>query len=111
VSIGLFLSFVQRPADVEEARKLGQEVAAPMSKIEKPTAVTMFDVLAVSDGIMVAAWRIRRRIRFKMCRIQKQLVRKMPAQLQPVIVAIPKMLESMIDRRRPAPKFRYKRDL
>jgi len=45
----LALSFVQRPADVEEARKLAKGRAALMSKIEKPTAVTSFDdILAVA---------------------------------------------------------------
>ncbi|MEP1520465.1 MAG: pyruvate kinase, partial [Ascidiaceihabitans sp.] len=51
----LALSFVQRPADVEEARALVQGRAAILSKIEKPNAVDRFDdILAVSDGIMVA---------------------------------------------------------
>jgi len=51
----LALSFVQRPEDVNEARELCQGRAAILSKIEKPAAVTAFDdILAVSDGIMVA---------------------------------------------------------
>ncbi len=51
----LALSFVQRPADVEEARALTKGRAAILSKIEKPNAVKVFDsILAVSDGIMVA---------------------------------------------------------
>jgi len=49
------LSFVQRPADVEEARDLVRGRAAILSKIEKPNAVDRFDdILAASDGIMVA---------------------------------------------------------
>ena len=51
----LALSFVQRAADVEEARVLAKGRAAILSKIEKPAAVKAFDeILAVSDGIMVA---------------------------------------------------------
>ena len=51
----LALSFVQRAADVAEARNLAQGRAAILSKIEKPAAVAAFDeILAVSDGIMVA---------------------------------------------------------
>ena len=51
----LALSFVQRPADVDEARDLAAGRAAILSKIEKPAAVRAFDdILAVSDGIMVA---------------------------------------------------------
>ena len=54
----LALSFVQRPEDVYEARALANGRAAVMSKIEKPAAVAAFDeILRVSDGIMVCAWR------------------------------------------------------
>ena len=45
----LALSFVQRPADVVEARELCKGRAAILSKIEKPAAVKAFDeILAVS---------------------------------------------------------------
>ena len=51
----LALSFVQRAEDVTEARDLARGRAAILSKIEKPTAVKCFeDILAASDGIMVA---------------------------------------------------------
>jgi pyruvate kinase len=51
----LALSFVQRPTDVIEARGLARGRAAILSKIEKPAAVKAFDeILAVSDGVMVA---------------------------------------------------------
>lgn len=94
----LALSFVQRPADVEEARKLTRGRAALMSKIEKPTAVTMFDeILAVSDGIMVARGDLGVELPVQnVPPIQKQLVRKCRAAAKPVIVAT-QMLESMID--------------
>ncbi|MDB4213593.1 pyruvate kinase [Octadecabacter sp.] len=94
----LALSFVQRPADVEEARKLAKGRAALMSKIEKPTAVTSFDdILAVSDGIMVARGDLGVELPVQnVPPIQKQLVRKCRAAAKPVIVAT-QMLESMID--------------
>jgi pyruvate kinase len=94
----LALSFVQRPADVEEARMLTKGRAALMSKIEKPTAVTMFDeILAVSDGIMVARGDLGVELPVQnVPPIQKQLVRKCRAAAKPVIVAT-QMLESMID--------------
>lgn len=94
----LALSFVQRPADVEEARVLAKGRAALMSKIEKPTAVTMFDeILAVSDGIMVARGDLGVELPVQnVPPIQKQLVRKCRAAAKPVIVAT-QMLESMID--------------
>ncbi|MFN5825770.1 MAG: pyruvate kinase, partial [Rhodobacterales bacterium] len=51
----LALSFVQRPEDVIEARDLARGRAAILSKIEKPAAVKAYaEILAVSDGIMVA---------------------------------------------------------
>lgn len=94
----LALSFVQRPADVEEARKLAKGRAALLSKIEKPAAVTAFDdILAVSDGIMVARGDLGVELPVQnVPPIQKQLVRKCRAAAKPVIVAT-QMLESMIE--------------
>ena len=94
----LALSFVQRPADVEEARKLTKGRAAILSKIEKPNAVKVFDdILAVSDGIMVARGDLGVELPVQnVPPIQKQLVRKCRAAAKPVIVAT-QMLESMID--------------
>ena len=94
----LALSFVQRPADVEEARALAKGRAAILSKIEKPNAVKMFDeILAVSDGIMVARGDLGVELPVQnVPPIQKQLVRKCRAAAKPVIVAT-QMLESMID--------------
>ena len=94
----LALSFVQRPADVEEARALCKGRAAILSKIEKPNAVKVFDsILAVSDGIMVARGDLGVELPVQnVPPIQKQLVRKCRAAAKPVIVAT-QMLESMID--------------
>lgn len=94
----LALSFVQRPADVEEARGLAKGRAAILSKIEKPNAVKVFDdILAVSDGIMVARGDLGVELPVQnVPPIQKQLVRKCRAAAKPVIVAT-QMLESMID--------------
>ena len=94
----LALSFVQRPADVEEARTLCKGRAAILSKIEKPAAVKSFDdILAVSDGIMVARGDLGVELPVQnVPPIQKQLVRKCRAAAKPVIVAT-QMLESMID--------------
>jgi len=49
------LSFVQRPEDLAEARKLINGRAALMAKIEKPAAIGRLDeIIELSDGIMVA---------------------------------------------------------
>ncbi len=94
----LALSFVQRPADVEEARALARGRAAILSKIEKPAAVKAFDeILAVSDGIMVARGDLGVELPVQnVPPIQKRLVRKCRSAGKPVIVAT-QMLESMIE--------------
>ena len=88
------LSFVQRPADVEEARTLVKGRAAILSKIEKPNAVDRFDaILAVSDGIMVARGDLGVELPVQAVPpIQKRLVRKCRHAAKPVIVAT-QMLE------------------
>ncbi|MBM1222096.1 pyruvate kinase [Ponticoccus sp. SC2-23] len=94
----LALSFVQRPADVIEARRLAGDRAAILSKIEKPAAVNAFDaILEVSDGIMVARGDLGVELPVQnVPPIQKRLIRKCRAVAKPVIVAT-QMLESMID--------------
>ncbi len=92
------LSFVQRPEDVAEARALVAGRAAILSKIEKPAAVECFDdILAVSDGIMVARGDLGVELPVHAVPpIQKRLIRKCRAAAKPVIVAT-QMLESMIE--------------
>ena len=94
----LALSFVQRPEDVEEARKLAKGRAAILAKIEKPAAVKAYDaILAVSDGIMVARGDLGVECQVQdVPPIQKRLVRGARAAAKPVIVAT-QMLESMIE--------------
>jgi pyruvate kinase len=94
----LALSFVQRPEDVTEARALVKGRAAILSKIEKPSAVERFDdILAVSDGIMVARGDLGVELPVSAVPpIQKRLVRRCRAVGKPVIVAT-QMLESMIE--------------
>ena len=94
----LALSFVQRAGDVEEARGLAKGRAAILSKIEKPSAVERFaEILAVSDGIMVARGDLGVELPVQnVPPIQKRLVRKCRSAAKPVIVAT-QMLESMIE--------------
>ncbi len=94
----LALSFVQRPEDVEEARKLADGRALILSKIEKPAAVKAFDnILAVSDGIMVARGDLGVELPVQdVPPIQRRLIRKCRAAGKPVIVAT-QMMESMIE--------------
>jgi pyruvate kinase len=94
----LALSFVQRPEDVTEARELARGRAAILSKIEKPAAVKAYpEILAVSDGIMVARGDLGVELPVQAVPpIQKRLVRGARAAAKPVIVAT-QMLESMIE--------------
>jgi pyruvate kinase len=94
----LALSFVQRAEDVTEARALVAGRAAIMSKIEKPAALIEFEnILAVSDGIMVARGDLGVELPVQnVPPIQKRLVRRCRAVAKPVIVAT-QMLESMIE--------------
>ncbi|MEM9763939.1 MAG: pyruvate kinase, partial [Pseudomonadota bacterium] len=92
------LSFVQRPEDVLEARELiGKRKVAIMVKVEKPACVERFDeVLAVSDGIMVARGDLGVEMdNAELPPIQKRLVRACRKAGKPVVVAT-QMLESMI---------------
>jgi pyruvate kinase len=94
----LALSFVQRAQDVEEARELVKGRTAIMAKIEKPAAVDAYDeILAVSDGIMVARGDLGVELPVQCVPpIQKRLIRGARAAGKPVIVAT-QMMESMIE--------------
>ena len=91
------LSFVQRSADVAEAKKLIGGKAAVMSKIEKPAAVEALDeIIELSDGVMVARGDLGvEEAVEKVPSIQKKIIRKARAAGKPVVVAT-QMLESMI---------------
>ncbi|MEM8788337.1 MAG: pyruvate kinase [Pseudomonadota bacterium] len=93
----LALSFVQRAADIDEARALAAGRAAVLAKIEKPAAVEAFaEILAASDGIMVARGDLGVELPVQaLPPIQKSLVRKCRRVGKPVIVAT-QMMESMI---------------
>ena len=96
------LSFVQRPEDVAEARRLVQARAAIMVKLEKPSAIERLDELIdLADAAMVA----RGDLGVEMSpedvpSIQKQIVSTCRLKGKPVVVAT-QMLESMISA--PAP--------
>ncbi len=91
------LSFVQRPEDVLEARERIDGRAAVLAKIEKPAAVLAFDdILAVSDGIMIARGDLGVEMPVEAVPpIQKRLIRLCRHAAKPVIVAT-QMLESMV---------------
>ncbi len=91
------LSFVQRPEDVAEARKLIAGRAALLSKLEKPQAVSHLDeIIELSDGVMVARGDLGVELPAEdVPTIQKRIVRESRRAGKPVIVAT-QMLESMV---------------
>ena len=91
------LSFVQRPEDVAEARKLIGNRAAVMAKLEKPSAVrNLLPILELADGVMVARGDLGVEMPPEdVPRTQKLIVREARRIGKPVIVAT-QMLESMI---------------
>jgi len=96
------LSFVQRPEDVAEARKLVQGRATIISKLEKPQAIERLDgIVEMSDAIMVARGDLGVESPPEQVPIlQKKIVQTCRHYGKPVVVAT-QMLESMINA--PAP--------
>jgi pyruvate kinase len=91
------LSFVQRPDDVAEARRLIAGRAAVMAKIEKPSAVDRLEeIIEFCDGIMVARGDLGVEMPPEVVPgLQKRIIRAARNAGKPVIVAT-QMLESMI---------------
>ena len=91
------LSFVQRPDDLAEVRKIARGRALVMAKIEKPQAVERLEaILDQSDALMVARGDLGVEMPLeRVPGIQKQITRAARRAGKPVVVAT-QMLESMI---------------
>ncbi len=91
------LSFVQRPEDMAEARRLIGGRAALLAKIEKPAALERLDeILEVSDAVMVARGDLGVELPPEAVPpAQKRIVEAARRLGRPVVVAT-QMLESMI---------------
>ena len=96
------LSFVQRPEDVIEAKRLIAGRAWVMVKLEKPQALdNLEEILALTDAVMVARGDLGVELPPEEVPLaQKRIVRMSRALGKPVVVAT-QMLESMINA--PAP--------
>jgi pyruvate kinase len=90
------LSFVQRPEDVDDARKLIGGRALVMSKLEKPAAIDRLEsIVQRSDAVMVARGDLGVELPPERVPIlQRSIVRTCRHEGKPVIVAT-QMLESM----------------
>lgn len=95
-------SFVQRPEDAAEAKRLINGKAALMIKLEKPSALTCLDeLLDICDGVMLARGDLGVEIPPEdVPSVQKDVVRRVRNAGKPIVVAT-QMLESMIES--PAP--------
>lgn len=91
------LSFIQRPEDLVEARKIANGRALLLSKIEKPQAVTrLAEIMELTDALMVARGDLGVEMPPEAVPgIQKQITRAARKAGKPVVVAT-QMLESMI---------------
>jgi pyruvate kinase len=90
-------SFVQRPDDVAEGRKLIAGRAGVMVKLEKPSAIQhLHEIIELADGLMVARGDLGVEMPPEdVPSVQKQVVHACRAAGKPVVVAT-QMLESMI---------------
>jgi pyruvate kinase len=91
------LSFIQRPEDLSEVRKVSRGRVGLMSKIEKPQAIERIDeIIELSDALMVARGDLGVEMPLEAVPgLQKQLIRACRRAGKPVVVAT-QMLESMI---------------
>ncbi|NML72627.1 pyruvate kinase [Rhizobium sp. S-51] len=91
------LSFIQRPEDLAEVRKVARGRVGLMSKIEKPQAIERIDeIIELSDALMVARGDLGVEMPLEAVPgLQKQLIRACRRAGKPVVVAT-QMLESMI---------------
>ena len=92
------LSFIQRPEDIAEAKKITRGRAAVLAKIEKPQAVKRLgEILDLADSLMVARGDLGVEMPLeKVPGVQKFMTRSSRRAGKPVVVAT-QMLESMIN--------------
>jgi pyruvate kinase len=92
------LSFIQRPEDLAEARKVARGRAGILAKIEKPQAIERLDeIIELSDALMVARGDLGVEMPLEdVPGLQKRITRASRRAGKPVVVAT-QMLESMIE--------------
>ena len=83
------LSFIQRPEDIAEAKKITRGRAAVMAKIEKPQAVSRLgEIIDLADALMVARGDLGVEMPLeKVPGVQKKMTRTARGAGKPVVVA------------------------
>jgi pyruvate kinase len=91
------LSFIQRPEDIAEAKKITRGRAVVMAKIEKPQAINRLgEIIDLADALMVARGDLGVEMPLeRVPGLQKQMTRMARRAGKPVVIAT-QMLESMI---------------
>jgi len=91
------LSFIQRPEDIAEAKKITRGRAAVMAKIEKPQAVyRLGEIIDLADALMVARGDLGVEMPPEdVPTVQRQVIHACRLAGKPVVVAT-QMLESMV---------------
>ena len=91
------LSFIQRPDDLAEVKKIARGRASVLAKLEKPQAIERLDaIIEYSDALMVARGDLGVEMPLeRVPGIQKQITRAARRAGKPVVIAT-QMLESMI---------------
>ena len=92
----LALSFVQKPNDIRDLRKICSNKVSIMAKIEKPTALDHIDeITSLADGIMIARGDLGVELPIESVPgWQKKIIRVARVKGKPVVVST-QMLESM----------------
>ena len=90
------LSFVQKPNDIKDLRKICLNKVSIMAKIEKPSALDFIDeITSLADGIMIARGDLGVELPIESVpRWQKKIIRVARVKGKPVVVST-QMLESM----------------
>ena len=90
------LSFVQKPSDIKELRKLCNDKISVMAKIEKPSALKYInEICEIADGIMIARGDLGVELPIETVPgWQKKIIRTSRINGKPVVVST-QMLESM----------------
>ena len=90
------LSFVQKPSDIKELRKLCNNKISVMAKIEKPSALKYInEICQIADGIMIARGDLGVELPIETVPgWQKKIIRTSRVNGKPVVVST-QMLESM----------------